>query len=134
MGAVTVVCAWSQDEAAVEWLYWVLAGRLDDNLTDTWGVRAGRLYWDIRHEEHQPLTWQRGTGWLERLDGSFWDRLCSNPFPEVRAANLAADPNTKPSQLEALIVNGGGRDLGPSRIASPGNGQAALENCRRRVV
>ena len=102
MGAVTVACAHWDHEKGAEWLCWVLAGRLDSNLTDAWHVKAGWMCWEALLEDRPPRAWWPATGWLERLDSGFWDRIASHPDPEVRATNEASNPSTTPSRLRSL--------------------------------
>ena len=109
MAAVTVACAHWDHQAAEEWLCWALAQRLAGNLSDALEVEAGWLSWDAWYEERPPHTWWRGTGWMEELDSSFWDRLASHENPRVRAALEASDPSTGPSQLQALVASSDSR-------------------------
>ena len=109
MAAVTVACAHWDHQAAEEWLCWALAQRLAGNLSDALEVEAGWLSWDAWYEERPPHTWWRGTGWMEELDSSFWNRLASHENPRVRAALEASDPSTGPSQLQALVASSDSR-------------------------
>ena len=107
MAAVTVACAHWDHEAAHQWLCWALAERLEENLSDgPLGAGAGWLCWEALYDNRRAETWWRGTGWMERLDSEFWDHLANHENPLVRAANMASNPKTTPSQLESLAASG----------------------------
>lgn len=105
MAAVTVACTHWDHEAAVEWICWVLAARLDDNLTDAWDVEAGWLCWTAKQEDRYPRTWWRTTGWLDGLDSEFWEHLASNQSPLVLAASEVSNPKARPSLLQQYARN-----------------------------
>ena len=105
MAAVTVACSHWDHEAAVEWICWVLAARLDDNLTDAWDVKAGWLCWTAKERDRYPRTWWRATGWLDGLDSEFWEHLASNQSPLVLAASDVSNPKTRPSLLQHYAHN-----------------------------
>ena len=106
VAAVTVACAHWDHKAAEQWLCWALAERLEENLSGPVGAVAGWLSWNSLYEGRRVEAWWRGSGWMEKLDGNFWDRLATHENSLVRAANIASDPKTTPSQLKSLAASG----------------------------
>ena len=70
VGAVTVACARWDHPRASDWLCWVLASRLEGNLSADAGVGPGWLGWEVAYWHLPRRAWWDGSGWLEGLGGA----------------------------------------------------------------
>ncbi|WP_419927222.1 hypothetical protein [Candidatus Poriferisocius sp.] len=100
--AVTVACSSRGHHKAAEWLCWVLSSRLEENLSADARVGSGWLGWEINSGLLPRRAWWNGCGWLEGLDGEFWEKLAHHSDYRVPLAAEASDPNTPPARLNEL--------------------------------
>ncbi len=102
VAAVTAACARWDHPRASDWLCWVLASRLEGNLSAGSGVGPGWLGWDIEYFDSPRRAWWNGCGWLEGLGDGFWGQLAHHRDERVRLAAEASDPGTSPARLAEL--------------------------------
>ena len=106
--AVAYVCACLSDWKGSEWLAWVLASRLDDNVFQGWPIHSAEIPGDPR----LPLMtagflafWaddDAGDDFLDAMPASFWERLRTHDEPRLRAVTAASDPLAEPKVLVKL--------------------------------
>ena len=97
----TVACSAIDESEAVGWLCWVLAARLQPNLTGALGVGAGWECWEALAQN----LWagdRWGPGFADGLGDGFWERVRSHPSPRVREAAAAGDPAARRGVLRQL--------------------------------
>ena len=106
--AVVYACACLSNWNGSEWLAWVLASRLDDNVFKGWPVEsapipgdaspsiiaAGFLAFTVDDDSDE--------NFLDAIPASFWERLRTHVEARLRAVTAASDPLAEPRVLKKL--------------------------------
>ena len=106
--AVAYACACLSNWNGSEWLAWVLASRLDDNVFEGWPLHSAAIPGDA-----SPSIITAGflaftvdddsdDNFLDAMPASFWERLRTHVEARLRAVTAASDPLAEPRALAKL--------------------------------